>query len=893
MNYPIWETTFWGGGTWIALISVLHVYISHLAVGGGFFLWLVIRKAHRENQIEWLDYARQHMWFFLYLTMVFGGVSGVGIWFIIALVNPAGTSILIHHFVFGWAIEWVFFVVEIVSLLLLAYRFDALDQCGRQRLAFLYALSAWLSLFVINGILTFMLTPGRWLQTHHFWDGFFNPTFWPALLFRTIMAIMIAGLFGYVTAVTTVDARFRTRLMRYCSLWLLAPIPLGGLAAFWYFQAVPETTRWIAFNQNLQTPPFVKLFLGASAILFIGGTVLALRSRRIIQSAATAIVVVVGLSWIGGFEYLREISRKPFVITDVMYSNSILASDVERLNRDGILSQARWTALKQANPEHMTEAGRELFNLQCLACHTIGGVRNDILRHLAGLTYQGILSHLRGQGRLLMYMPPVVGTAEEKQALAAYLAQISGKTNQTENVTIAAKPPSDLPPLPQIAAAQEKDKYVLLAWSEFGIHSISDCDPAFLLMPPGNTLGAQLVKCDLRPEIVGEDIELTYRIESGFENPASTVPFWEHMRSNLGTNVASNVGLSGQGLKGSFVYDQKTKSFSASSLPVVPYPDTGGFNPYPVFTVEATERKSGRLLAAVNVVSTVSTELGCRYCHGGGWRTSQGAGISQETAENILRVHDRINRTQLLSEARAGRPQACQNCHADPISGAPGKPGILNLSAAVHGWHANYMHKEGAQACALCHPTAENGASRCYRGIHAMLGIACTKCHGSMNDHALALLKNQEDSPSAKRLMQHLTPNAAPNKAAVQGRTPWVSEPDCLNCHTGFQQPTNNAQCFNQWTTNASKLYRNRSDDAGLRCIACHGAPHAEYPALNPCQPLRDAQQPLQYAAKPYPIGADQSCEVCHLEEMEFPIHHDHMDRMFRNTNLVQKLFNP
>ena len=40
MNYPIWELTTLGGGSLIALISVIHVYISHLAVGGGLFLWL-------------------------------------------------------------------------------------------------------------------------------------------------------------------------------------------------------------------------------------------------------------------------------------------------------------------------------------------------------------------------------------------------------------------------------------------------------------------------------------------------------------------------------------------------------------------------------------------------------------------------------------------------------------------------------------------------------------------------------------------------------------------------------------------------------------------------------------------------------------------------------------
>jgi hypothetical protein len=59
-----------------------------------------------------------------------------------------------------------------------------------------YFVAAWASLVIINGIITYMLTPGRWLQTHGFWDGFFNPTYWPSLVLRTGMAIVLAGMFG-------------------------------------------------------------------------------------------------------------------------------------------------------------------------------------------------------------------------------------------------------------------------------------------------------------------------------------------------------------------------------------------------------------------------------------------------------------------------------------------------------------------------------------------------------------------------------------------------------------------------------------------------------------------------------------------------------------------------
>ena len=124
MNYPIWELTTIGGPTLIALISVLHVFISHIAVGGGLFIWLTDLKGWRENKPEVHSYLRKHTWFFLLVSLVLGAVTGVGIWFIIALVNPAGTSTLIHNFVFGWAIEWVFFLGEIIALLVYHYHFE-------------------------------------------------------------------------------------------------------------------------------------------------------------------------------------------------------------------------------------------------------------------------------------------------------------------------------------------------------------------------------------------------------------------------------------------------------------------------------------------------------------------------------------------------------------------------------------------------------------------------------------------------------------------------------------------------------------------------------------------------------------------------------------------------
>ena len=128
MNYPIWELPFLGGGLLIAGVAIVHVFISHFAIGGGLFLVLTEMKGYREGDPRVIDYVRFHSRFFVLLTLVLGALTGVGIWFTIALVQPEGTSALIHNFMWIWALEWVFFFVEISAAFVYYYGWDRLDR---------------------------------------------------------------------------------------------------------------------------------------------------------------------------------------------------------------------------------------------------------------------------------------------------------------------------------------------------------------------------------------------------------------------------------------------------------------------------------------------------------------------------------------------------------------------------------------------------------------------------------------------------------------------------------------------------------------------------------------------------------------------------------------------
>jgi len=217
----------------IGIIAILHVFVSHFAVGGGLFLPLTERKAYRENNPALLEYVKSHSKFFVLVVLVFGAVSGVGIWWSIGLVNPEATATLIHVFVWGWAIEWVFFIVEIAAAFIYYYGWDRLAPQTHLMVGWIYFGSAWASLLVINGILTFMLTPGRWIETQTFASAYFNPGMLPSLVVRTGVCVALAGVYALITSSAVSNVALRTDVVRYAAQWLLIGTLIIPCAGAW------------------------------------------------------------------------------------------------------------------------------------------------------------------------------------------------------------------------------------------------------------------------------------------------------------------------------------------------------------------------------------------------------------------------------------------------------------------------------------------------------------------------------------------------------------------------------------------------------------------------------------------------------------------------------------
>ncbi len=493
MNYPLWEVP--GSGLLIAFVAILHVFVSHFAVGGGLFLVLTERKARRENDPELLDYLKRHSRFFILLTLVFGAVSGVGIWFIIGLVHPAATSSLINAFVWGWAIEWTFFVTEIAAAIVYFYGWGKLTAKQHMAVGWIYFAAAFLSLVIINGILSFMLTPGTWIVNRAFWSGFFNPTYWPSVVIRTLGAIGLAGVYALFTASWLASPELKQKLGRYAALVWVLPMAIGlPFALIWYFAATAGAGVPVAGILGIPAAGTRDILGSVFSPLAASGHPVAQRALRAAFTAitltivlsfalvllrrfgklSTGVVMLAALFSIGASEWAREDLRKPFVIGSYMYVNGLRVDEPQGTS---ILDRAIWArvrTIESPSIEQEIAAGHEVFRLQCSQCHTIDGYQaiRPLVRGKSSTAIEGVIPRLATWRH--RRMPPFAGSPAETRALAVYLASIGGGTIQAHTTPVSGAavfdaacamchgPTADFPIRPRVAQKSEADLYAMI-----------------------------------------------------------------------------------------------------------------------------------------------------------------------------------------------------------------------------------------------------------------------------------------------------------------------------------------------------------------------------------------------------------------------------------------------
>ena len=245
MFYPWWNVPHMTAPMLIAFVSVIHVLVSHYAVGGGLFLAIETGYARRKNDQSYLEYLYAHTKFFVILTVAFGAITGVGIWWTIGLASPLSTEVLIRTFLFGWAMEYVFFILEIVSAFIFLYYWNRLPAQTHVRIGWIYGLSAWISLVLITAITGFMLNPGGWVADRdNFWLAMLNPQFIPQVIARTGGALLLSSLYVYLhSSLRIKDARLLGLIQaRSAPPALIGAILISLGGAAWYV-FLPESAQ--------------------------------------------------------------------------------------------------------------------------------------------------------------------------------------------------------------------------------------------------------------------------------------------------------------------------------------------------------------------------------------------------------------------------------------------------------------------------------------------------------------------------------------------------------------------------------------------------------------------------------------------------------------------------
>ena len=402
--------------------------------------------------------------------------------------------------------------------------------------------------------------------------------------------------------------------------------------------------------------------------------------------------------------------------------------------------------------------------------------------------------------------------------VGAIIVILLGLTTYTDITSQAALSTQSYLPLVEKMAPRN---YVLLGWNDLGMHCYNHDFQDLAVLPPYNTLWAQVIKRGNPPQIVTDGIRVQYSFPDN-KTSSNKTNFWTYAPQLFDVQLPDNVGLKGKGMAD--VMDVKAGYFVAEGIPLTEFSDSNPGTPYPYQLAELTAKDiaSGSVLATLTVVAPVSTEMHCDTCHA----TGQEPGGDQPRVElNILALHDEEEGTNLLNS----RPVLCARCHSSNALGAPGVIGVPSLSNAMHTKHTEEI-PDTLNGCYSCHP---GPTTKCLRDamslnvpspIDPARKMDCIDCHGGM-----ALV--------------------------AQNTEPWLNEPRCDTCHL-----ETDTQQYNQ----DQPLYRFSKGHGGVYCEACHDSTHAIATSREPNDAIKFFQ--LQEHT-----GTLNECTVCHLTQPAGP----------------------
>lgn len=465
-------------GMVIGGVGIVHVFLAQFAIGGGILLAYLerLRQRRGEHAAALGAFIESYFQTLVLVSFVLGAVTGVAMWLTTILVGSRTIGLMVDEFHWLWATEWLCFCVEVAAGYTFVRYGKRLSDRARLGTLVTYAAASWLSLFWINGILSWQLTPGDWIRDHNLWSGFFNPSFLPSLLYRTVVAMTLAALVACLViaalpaaqlglgADATVDAdapalRERRRALVRIVSALLAPMAAMPLLALWYLSVIPEDSRGWLMGGSIAMTMFVGIAAGASLVIGAYAALL-LVARRLpltrgwnvsLGGPSAAILLVIAFAATAAGEFVREGARKPYTVRDVLYSSSLTEAEVAQMRQAGAVTADPWP-LRDAEryPTPQLVHGARVVRALCDVCHTMKGA--NALTHLtATWTLDQMRHNIAMLQRTKAFMPPFAGTAADVESVVQLLAwEHAGAPPQWPPPRLSGQPDNTVDPLPQI-----------------------------------------------------------------------------------------------------------------------------------------------------------------------------------------------------------------------------------------------------------------------------------------------------------------------------------------------------------------------------------------------------------------------------------------------------------
>lgn len=435
--YPTWYEPMLGSGWVLGIISVVHLLASHTSVGAALVSTWLATVAVRRNRPELLEYVRSYGVFLLVFSYVLGSITGPGIWFSATVASPRGLSALIHSYVWFWATEWVFFVIEVIGIYLLVYLAGRVDNRSYLQIAWIFGAASWATMLVIVGILSFMMWPGQesWFTEGGSLAGFYGPYTFAQVASRTCFMLMAAALAGGLIASRIKEEGFRHEMTRTLAKVGIPAAILGSLFFQWGLGTVPESAHLLL---KTRLPGyFVPTMWAILAAIVAYFAALLARPAWLSLPMAAAMMVALLVFGIWPEERARESMRKPYVAGQFMYSNQVIGRDVPALGirselplleRKGLLAAHPFIPerLHRITPGNQLEAGQALALAYCSNCHGLGesGIRPLARMFEGSRDATEIETFLKGALATgnMVNMPRIPLTDDEARALALFIS---------------------------------------------------------------------------------------------------------------------------------------------------------------------------------------------------------------------------------------------------------------------------------------------------------------------------------------------------------------------------------------------------------------------------------------------------------------------------------------